>query len=149
MTDFYFTEQTSAPPADNQQAALGVDANNPLVDADIGKPVKLAANQNYVVCTSGDEIEGFVSSINPAPVNSGFSFGSVVRNKRKTVQVDAAELGTAAIGGYVLAGTSAALGTADTYPQVTLGSPTVFRWRIIRIVSGTGVAGDLLLVERV
>lgn len=163
MTAFVFTELVNSPLQDVVSAALGVDASNKLVQNDIGKPVKLAANNNYVVCSAGDEIEGFVVAVEPSTVNDGFSFGSVQRNKRVIAKVDAAQSGTLAVGEYAVAGTSSALGTKDAYPLVKeataqnlSATPPVlgpagltFKWRVIRVISGTGVAGDLVLLERV
>lgn len=149
MTDFAFTPLVNDPHADVVSAALGVDANNKLADNDIGKPVKLAGNNNYVVCANGDEIGGFVTSTEANTVNDGFSFGSVQRNKRIQAQVDVAELGTAAVGSLVAAGTSAALGTKDLWPQVEIiAAPAKHLWEVISIISGTGVAGDLVLIEK-
>ncbi len=151
MTEFVFTELVRSPHADIITTALGVDANNKLVENDIGKPVKLAANNNYVVCANGDPIDGFVDSIDAVTVNDGFSKGGVIRDGRKEAQVDAAEVGTAVVGTFVAAGTPAALGTKDTHPQVELITPAAGQplWQVIRVISGTGVAGDLVLIERV
>lgn len=147
MTTFVFTELVT----DQEviSTALGASSGAKLVENDTGKPVKLAASQNYIVCSAGDEIEGFVSSISPETVNDGFSFGGVLTEGRMTAQVDAAQVGTLAIGEYAVAGASSALGTKDTYPKVKEGTPAKFWWRVIRIVSGTGVAGDIVLLEKV
>ena len=147
MTTFVFTENVT----DQEviSAALGVSNSTKLNDKDVGKPVKLASANNYVVCSTGDQIEGFVSSISPETVNGGFSFGGVATEGRFTAKLDAAQVGTVAVGALVVAGVSSALGTVDTYPLVKTGSPATFFWRVIRIVSGTGVAGDLVLIERV
>jgi hypothetical protein len=147
MTTFAFTELVTC--NEVVSAALGVSTSTKLNDKDIGKPVKLAAANNYVVCSTGDQIEGFVSSISPETVNDGFSFGGVATEGRFTCKLDAAQVGTVAVGALVVAGVSAALGTADAYPLVKTGSPGQFFWRVIRIVSGTGVAGDLVLIENI
>lgn len=163
MTQFVFTEVVNSPLPEVTSAALGVDASHKLSDNDIGKPVKLAANNNYVVCSAGDEIEGFFLAIEPSTVNDGFSFGSVQKNKRFVAKVDAATAATCSVGTYVVAGASSALGTKDAYPfvksvaaQNLSATPPVLgpaglnhKWRVIRVVSGTGVAGDLVLIERV
>lgn len=149
MTTFAFTELVNSPMADVVSAALGASSSAKLNDNDVGKPVKMGSAQNYVVCSAGDDIEGFVVSIEANTVNDGFSFGSVIRNKRMLAQVDAAQTGTLAVGEYAVAGASSALGTKDTYPKVKEGSPSHFHWRCIRIVSGTGAAGDLVLLEKI
>jgi hypothetical protein len=149
MTTFAFTELVNSPMADVVSAALGASSSAKLNDNDVGKPVKMGSAQNYVVCSAGDEIEGFVVNVEANTVNDGFSFGSVIRNKRVIAKVDAAQVGTLAVGEYAIAGASAALGTADAYPKVKEGTPTNFKWRCIRIISGTGVAGDLVLLEKI
>jgi hypothetical protein len=149
MTTFVFTELVNSPHADVVSAALGVNASGKFSDKDIGKPVKMAANNNYVLCAANDEIEGFVSSVEANTVNDGFSFGSVRRDKRMIAQVDAAQTGTLIVGELCVAGTSAALGTANTYPKVIQGAPANFKWRVIRNMTGTGVAGDLVLIEKI
>jgi hypothetical protein len=151
-------------PADVVSAALGTAANAKFVAADVGKPVKLGAAQNYVLCSAGDQIEGFVQALDAFTVNDGFSFGAVLRNTRITAKVDAAQASTLTIGEYVVAGASSALGTNDPYPLVKQvadaaladGAATVLgpygllhKWRVIRVISGTGIAGDLVLLEKV
>jgi hypothetical protein len=149
MTTFVFTELVNSPHADVVSAALGVNAAGKFSDKDIGKPVKMAANNNYVLCALNDEIEGFVKSVEALTTNDGFSFGSVMKNTRVTAQVDAAQTGTLVVGELCAAGTSAALGTANTYPKVIQGTPANHKWRVIRNISGTGVAGDLVLIEKI
>lgn len=164
MTAFALTELVNDPLAQIESAALGVDASNPLVQNDVGKAVKRAANNNFVLCTENDEIEGFVSSIEPYTVNDGFSFGSVQLNRRMIVEVGANEAGTLAVGELVVADAQAALGTAAN-PMVKKGvpaaqsgttpfayterTPNTFLWQVIRIVTGTGVTGDTVLIERI
>lgn len=151
MTDFAFTALVNDPHADVITAALGVDASNKLNDNDIGKPLKLAAADNYVLCADGDNIEGFLTALNAETVNDGFSVGSLQRNKRFEVQVEGGELGTAIVGTFVGAGIPiVARNVKQTWPQVILTTPAAGDplWRVISIISGTGVAGDLILIER-
>lgn len=152
MTDFAFTPLVNDPHADTISAALGVDASNKLTDNDVGKPVKLAGADNYVLCADGDDIDGFLVSTEANTVNDGFAFGSVQRNKRFEVQVESGEVGTLAVGTFAVAGIPVvAINVKQTYAQVILkaaaaGAPL---WKVISIISGTGVAGDLILIERV
>jgi len=152
MTQFVFTSLVNDPHADVVTAALGVDAGNKLNDNDIGKPVILAANNNYVLCADGDDIHGILVSTEASTVNDGFAIGSVQRNKRIEVQVEAGEVGTAAVGTFVCAGIPAvAINVKQTYAQVILKTLAADseRWRVIRVVTGTGVAGDRVLIEKV
>ena len=127
---------------------LGASAGAPFAQNDVGKIVKLSTANNYILATAGDEIEGFVSSVEPETFNSGFSFGGVQRSGRKVVEVGSTEAGTVTPGELVVTDTQAALGTAG-YPQVQSGTPTSFLWRCIRIISGTGASGDKILIERI
>lgn len=159
MTTFAYKE--TAPAGKIVAAALGPNSATKFADADIGKPVKMGTANNYVLCVAGDEIEGFVTSMEPFTVNSGFSFGSVLVNGRKEVVVGT---GTVAVGDLVVADTQAVLGTAGD-PKVKKGTaasqsgvtpfaftertPNTHLWRVISIVSGTGAVGDKVLIERI
>jgi len=129
-------------------AGLGVDAGNKLTTKDAQKCLKMAANNNYVIADKGDAIEGVLVGVEAHTVNDGFSFGSVKTDGRIEAVVDAAEPGTASVGSFVVAGTSTAIDTAGGC-VVELGAGVAFKWRVIRVISGTGVAGDSVLIERV
>lgn len=149
MTQFAFTELVNDPHADVVSAALGVDSSNKLNDEDRFKPVKMAAGANYVLCALGDEIEGFVVSTEANTVNDGFSFGSVIRNKRVVAQIATTAV---VFGDLVVSDAPAALGTADAYPQVKKAVGTeagLYNWRVIQINTGTGAIGDLVLLEKI
>lgn len=128
--------------------ALGVDANNPLAAADLDKAVVLAANDNYVMAANGNDIGGTLAAVNPDTVNDGFAFGSVDKRGRRVATVDAAEADALVVGELVVAGTQAAVGTAGGL-VCTAGAGAVHKWQVISILTGTGVAGDTVLIERV
>ena len=148
MASFVFTETG---PQFGDSTCFGTAAGQ-STDTDIGKIVKLGAlGHNHVLATSGDEIEGFVMTVEPFTRNDGFSFGTVERvtsGYRKVVDVAAAQVGTVDPGDLVVAGTQIALGTAGN-PKVITGTPTKYLWRCIRIITGTGAAGDSVLIERI
>ena len=162
MTTFVFTETV---PTELEPAALGANSSGKFVSADLNKAVKHGTANNFVLATGRDEIDGFVKAIEPFTVNDGFSFGGVQREGRVAAQVGANQGGTPmAVGDYVVADTQVALGTAGaakvktgvafaqsgTTPfAVTNGTPLKALWKCIRIISGTGVAGDDVLLERV
>jgi hypothetical protein len=148
MTVFNYTLLVNDPLADVVSAALGVDSDNGYVENDIGKGVKLAANNNYVPLVLNDEIEGVVVALSPETVNSGFSFGSVQKNRRLEAIVGASEVGTVAVGELLVADNQTALGTEGII-KVFPGSPTTHKWRCLRIITGTGAAGDTILMERI
>ena len=147
MANFNFTVNVSEQ-GPKISAALGVNGSSPLTVLDLGKAVSLAAGNNYVVASDGDDIEGILESVEDVTKNGGFGFGTVYRNGRVEVQVAAAEVGTATVGSFVIAGIQIAVGTAGAC-MVKLGAGTAFKWRVIDIISGTGVAGDTVLIERV
>lgn len=149
MSTFVLTELTQSPETMQvESACLGVDAANGLDENDIGKCIKFAGSDNVVLCGDGDDIEGFVVSISPETYNAGFAFGSFQRRGRKVVQVEAGELGTFAVGDEAVSGITVALNTAGL-PQVVKAVGVVYKWRCISLLTGTGVAGDNILIERV
>ena len=148
MTIFQFTELVNDPLADVVTAALGASNSAKFSENDIGKGVKLSTANNYIPVVKDDEIEGVVVGLEPSTVNNGFSWGSVQKNRRLTAIVGVSEAGTAAVGELVVADTQIALNTAGIL-RVYPGTPTTHKWRIIRIVSGTGAAGDPVLIERI
>lgn len=149
MPTFAFTELVNDPLARIESAALGASGSAPLTDADKGKAVKLGSAQNYVLAATTNEIEGFLLSVEPWTVNSGYGFGSVQRSGRVLVKVASDQGATAmAVGDLVVAGTQAAVGTTGG-GKVRTGTPSKYIWRCLRIVSGTGVGGDTVLIERI
>lgn len=160
MTDFVFGENVTEAIKDTVSAALGSAAASGIGQKDLNKAVKLGTAQNYTLCADGDPIEGFINAVEPATVNAGFSFGSVQRRGRKLVENGAGQT-QLAVGDYVVAFTQVAIGTeglakvkkatatAATDDGASLTQAGLYAWRVIRIVSGTGVAGDKVLIERV
>jgi hypothetical protein len=159
MTTFVFNESVTDAMKDTVSAALGAAASSGIGNNDLNKAYKAGTAQNYVPATDGDAIEGFLTAIEPFTVNNGFVFGSIQRRGRKVVQNGAAQA-TLGVGDYVVAFTQAAIGTAGL-AQVKKATATaaaddgalnqagLFAWRVIRIVTGTGVALDQVLIERV
>jgi hypothetical protein len=157
MTDFAFTELVDG--ALTYSTAFGTPAAK-FTDTDRNKLVKLGTVGNtYVLCADGDDIEGYVHSLETWTVNDGYSFGSVRKNGRKYAQAASA----LTVGAYVVAAAPTALGTplpgGSTSPvgqHVPMGLPLVkagpgvnHKWRVIAIVSGSGAIGDKVLIERV
>ena len=149
MTDFVFTQLVNDPPATVLSAALGTGGANVFAsDKDVGKGVVLGTSQNYVLAADGDEIQGVVSSVEPFNVNDGFTFGGVQTDRRIIADVAAAQAGAIAIGALVVCGIQIVLGTLGTL-QVKDGAPATHKWRVIRHITGTGIAGDSVLLEKV
>jgi len=131
--------------------ATGTTTGDFASATDVGKGVKLAAN-SYVELTAGDEIEGIVTSVDPHVKSGGYSWGGVQTTGRAIAIVGANQTSTIAVGGYVCSDTPVAVGTAGALQVLDTGTgydaPEKFLWRVIRILSGTGVVGDSVLIER-
>jgi hypothetical protein len=162
MTTFVFGENVTEAMKDTVSCALGAAAGSGIGQKELDKAYKMGVLNNYVPCADGDPIEAFVAAVEPFTVNQNFSFGAVQRRGRKTVQNGAGQA-TLAVGDYVVAFTQVAIGTAGlaqvkkaaTTADVTDATPDTvaiqsnYVWRVIRILTGTGVAGDQVLIERV
>ena len=165
MTTFAFGVTV---PADRIiSSALGTGSGNTYSSsADIGKAVKLSSANNHILATGGDEIDGFVNSVEPFTVNGGYSFGGVLTEGRLLAIVGANQGATPmAVGDYIVADTQLALGTVGTAQgwtapgtspstptgptgMVKTGTPAKKFWRCISKISGTGAAGSIVLLER-
>lgn len=166
MSTFVF--DVTAPTPQVISSALGTGGSNLFSSpADIGKPVVLAAANNHVLASAGNEIAGFVNSVESFTVNGGYSFGGITVKGRVKAVIGPNQGGTnAAVGDYVVADTQNALGTVGAYQGwsapgtapstptgptalVKTGAPTKKLWQIIRIVSGAGAAGSVVILERI
>jgi hypothetical protein len=147
MTTFVFMETV---PNELYSAALGVNAAGKFTAVDLNKAVKFGTANNFVLCATGDQIDGFVKAIEPYTVNDGFGFGGVQQEGRVTAIIGVQGATPMAVGDLVVAGVQIAVGTAGSAVVITgAGVAGKESWRCIRIVSGTGVAGDTVLLERV
>jgi len=149
MSTFAFNVKVNDPFASITEAALGATTGEGWGDEEVGKAVKLGAANNYVLCSDGDDIEGVVVSVEPNTVNEGFSFGSVQSDRRMLAVLDTGETAVA-VGATVVAGAQEAVGTQTNGGKVVVatGAGVAFKWRVIRLVSGTGEAGATVLIER-
>ena len=149
MADFKFQVLTHSPERLNViSSKLGPDANTKYTDLDKKKAVKLGAHGNHVLCVAGDEIEGFIDSVDAATAG-GFSFGGVARSNRGfrvEAQVGAGQGATSlAVGDLVVADNQLAVGTKGL-PQVKAGAPVHHVYRVLT-VNGTGAVGDVVVLE--
>lgn len=149
MADFKFQVLTHSPERLNViSSKLGPDANTKYSDLDKKKAVKLGPVGNHVLCAGGDEIEGFIDSVDAATSN-GFSFGGVARGNRGfrvEAQVGANQGATPmAVGDFVVADVQLPVGTKGL-PQVKTGAPATHKYRVMT-VNGTGAAGDVVVLE--
>ena len=153
MAKFKFTETVGSPLPEITSCCLGTGSGN-VYDSlyDLGKPVVMAAADNYVISSAGGNIEGIIDSVEPGTHNSGYSFGGVRKSGRIKCIVGPNQGGTAmAVLDLVVADVNPAAGTLlpNGYPIIKTGTPTTMKWRVISIVSGTGTAGSIVLIERI
>lgn len=165
MATYKFAMLVNDPMADIVTAPLGASAGATFTGKDINKAVKLAAGDKYAPCADGDAIDGFVVAVttDQPTVNSGYNIGSVQKSKRMIVQVVAG--GTQlAVGDKVVSGVPLAVGTEGkaqvkklvinttneagvvAFVDANYGKPV---WQVISMLSGTGLATELVLIERV
>lgn len=151
MSDFKFNVLTVLPERLNViTTKLGAAAGENFTDKDIKKIVTMGTVSNFTLAADGDEIEGFIDNIDGGPTANGFRVGGVARPDtgiRVEAQV-AAGAAVVAVKDLVVAGAQLPLGTKGL-PQVKKGTPAVFKYRVMRIVSGNGGPGSVLVLERV
>lgn len=146
-----------------REAALGSSGNKgTFTDKDKGKPLKLAADSTYDICAAGDEIEEIFEALaaQQSTVNNGYQIGTI-RDDGQFLGIIDDITEAPAIGKYVVSGTQAALGTLNGpagkettgYAKVRCiananRAAALNKWRIVSILSGSGV-GAVVLCERV
>jgi hypothetical protein len=149
MADFQFNVLTHSPERLNViSSKLGPDAATKYTDKDVRKAVKLGDKANHVLCVAGDELEGFIDSVDAATAG-GFAFGGVARGNRG-FRVDAvvgAGQGATPIKvrDLVVADDQVAIGTKGL-PAVKTGAPKVHLYRVMN-VRGNGLPGDKVVLE--
>lgn len=141
-------------------ARLGGNAvGTRMNDKDVGKPVKLGGDSQFVICSAADGIEGVVTSVETGiydsyvlggVVQTGFIY-AIARGLQATEGT-----GTLAVGDYVLAGTQTAVQTAmakDYFPVVKATDQAAAKAlpRCARVVSlgpvGTGAVDTAVVIE--
>ena len=116
------------------------DNTGQFSDKDIGKALKYSGD-TMVPCATGDEIAGFVTSVEPG-TKDGHSIGAV----RKKMRVEALdEVGTLAVGNLVSAGTAGTLGTYALQNVKVDATALLFPWMVI---NAPGEAGGVCILER-
>lgn len=153
----------TAPQQASKTARFGTDnttANN-FDYKEMGKIVKLTGDSQYNLAAAGDEIEGFITSIEQATQN-GWSIGGFYAREYAWVLADGlqatAGTGAIAVGDYVLCGTVTAKGTALAGKGLakvvkatsqTTSKTTPFAWRCVSLGPvGTGAVATAIVIER-
>lgn len=151
MADFKFNVLVVLPERLNVIVAkLGAAAGENFTDKDIKKIVSMGTVSNFTLAVADAEIEGFIDNIDGGPTANGFVVGGVARpdtGVRVEAQVAAGAAAVAPLD-LVVAGAQLPLGTKGL-PQIKKGTPTTFKYRVMRIVSGNGGPGSIVVLERV
>jgi len=126
---------------------LGDNTGQFSAATDVGKPVKLSGD-TVVLCAAGDEIYGFIESIEPGTWN-GYSVGVVLADPGHEMYATD-EDGDLSVGDLVVAGTAVALGTANaaTGPNVDGAAGTedgIDRWRVVAVYT---TPADQVLIRK-
>lgn len=152
MADYKFAVRTVLPERLNViPAKLGSAAGQAYTDKEIKKPVTMGPVSNFFLAADGDEIQGFIDNIDGGPPANGFPVGGVSRPDTGIIveaQVAADVVTPLVFGDLVVCGIQLPLGTKGL-PQVKKGTPAIWKYRVIRLVSGAGAAGGVVLLERV
>ena len=122
----------------------------PLTNKDLGKPVKLGGDSQYIFCAVDDAIEGFLESsqIGEQGTVDGFAIGGI---KQGGYILATAET-IVAVGDYVVAGAVVATATALTKPMGVKkaavqadAKAAPFRARVESLhKAGTGAVGTIV-----
>lgn len=149
MADFQFNVLTHSPERLNViSSKLGPDAATKYTDKDVRKAVKVGDKANHVLCVAGDELEGFIDSVDAATAG-GFAFGGVARGNRGfrvEAQVGAGQGATPIkVRDLVVADDQLAVGTKGL-PVVKTGAPKAHLYRVLT-VRGNGLPGDKVVLE--
>lgn len=146
---------------------IGATTDNPKASAskDRGKPVKLSGD-TVVLCADGDEIYGFIESVNVG-TSEGYAVGGVLCDPGLDVlAVD--EVGDLVVGDLVVAGTPVAIGTAlpalgpnvkkvaavevaasGDAEDLTIPAAIIHRWMVLAYYNATPAAGKQVMLRKV
>lgn len=126
--------------------------------AEIGKAVKLDGADSYVLCTSGDKIEGIVTSVEEG-TRGGVKVGGIVCSGYFEAVNTAADV---VVGDVVVAGAQPAIGTPNPVVGTKGVQPTSivvgsgangstevapFLARVVGFAGGTGAQSTTVIVE--
>lgn len=136
---------------------LGTSASDNYTSADVGKCAKLVAESAFGLSAAGDDIEGFITSIEGT--QEGWTVGGVQPRDMAYATFDGLQAtpgtGTIAVGDYVVTGTVVAKGTylGATYAKVckaTTPANSVYKWRVMSLgTAGTGAVGTVGVIARI
>lgn len=161
MAKFSFQPTVDTTGVITSRLGAGTGSSNFLTDADRGKFVKLAGSSRYNLAAAGDEIEGYITSVETAPLDNYSIGGVAVESQFINVTFDGLQAtpgtGALAVGDYVLVGTVVAKGTALTgAPKVVKATDQAaakaspFAYRVADLgTAGTGAVGTTGVIQPV
>ena len=116
-----------------------------ITDNDINKPVKLSAADTVALCADGDNIYGFINSVERHTADGKVVVGVQISGRRWVV-LD----GAAAVGTVVEAAANTAAGTANaaTWGKVSVHTPAAADNKRWLVISGAGTDGTVALIEK-
>lgn len=139
----------------------GTGSANWVTGSDTLKWIKLTAESRYDLCAAGDDIEGWISSVDTSSADN-YSTGGRTRGGLVDVCFDGAQAtpgtGTVAVGDYVVCGTVVARNTALTtsFPKVCTATTQAtaksspYAMRVVSLGTvGTGAIGTYGVAEHV
>lgn len=155
---FMMTPTAPFAPSKTARFGAGTGAANNLSTLDSSKFVKLVADSRMDLTAAGNEIEGLITSIEPAN-QGGYSLGGYRDSGRVYVTFDGLQAtpgtGVVAVGDYVVTGTVTAKGTVlPGAPKVCKATAAatgiVFKWRVVSLGAvATGAVGTVGVIERI
>lgn len=139
----------------------GTGSANWCNDNDKGKWIKIAAESRYDLCAAGDDIEGWITSVDTGP-SDNYSTGGRSRGGLVDVTFDGLQAtpgtGVVTIGDYVVCGTVVARNTTLTTKYAKVCTATTqataksspYALRVISLgTAGTGAVGTFGVAEHV
>jgi hypothetical protein len=127
-------------------------ASAPLGTADIHKAVTYSTDHNVLIAADGGEISSVLVAVDTTVDGDGFKLGDIQQievGSRMYAQVATGAPTVVAGTTLVVAAAQAARGTAQSYPLIKTGTPTIYRWIVRSIHTGSGAAGSIVVIERV
>lgn len=117
-----------------------------ITDVDVGKPVKIASTDLLVLCSDGDQIYGFIDTVEAG----GTSDGKVVVTIVSAGRMYAILSGGSTFGGMVEAAANEVAGTAKagTYGLVSTHTVVTATEKMWKIISGAVTDGATVLLEK-
>lgn len=116
-----------------------------ITDLDVGKPVKVAAGDEVALCADGDQIYGFIQSVEPATVDGKKLVTVQTEGRLYVILSGASALNTIV---EAAANTAAGVAKAGAYGLVSTHTAVVGTEKRWKVISGTGLDAATVLIEK-